>query len=1146
MKDLGKTIGINVDHSENAYNSENIQRYINLKMAVMGAAPGPDDEKDPFFKMTREFEKILKERDRLLPDILAPADQRIQDFINDYFGNLKDTFKLNLPASTFVLDFYGIARELSLPEKKNEYSSEYVKSYRVKQGVLHNPKNDRRTTKGVFHVVEGGLPIPDDKKAVPLNTAAFLLEKALAENGDIMTLPYSVEQSNKLKTWVSLLLRPIVKPEVKGIAPRKSMEIRFFAPGSLVSNLDFVESIFGNAGNPFYLRSDAGLDADHWTGHTGCIILAPQLINYTKKEAGLPRAEDATERQQRDGMCWKSEDERYNDGQPFKITFRDQRGVIVTVIADNYFGYSKKEVKTQISYSANLSGNAEEEHAGGALLLQSYSQGDTHLPKNFGALHTYQNMIDCIKDHVTIMPEGYAIDKKYPEIYYIPETSFYEVPEQRISWEYKGKKHALKLLPGHIYMMPNGSKYHMERVPGALNYRLIETYGEGTVFHKPATVSGGGKSEISKSVSDSIISGSFFVNDFEKDIESVKGIIERNYNDRYTWCKGKPSRSFLSNERSMGSAIQLLTPSPDYTPEYNAWLETVPQYVKGLAFIVKRFYQQKWGNDWKKNFSVDIMNGVPGNELKYKDKKIVTRYLRVGFDDKGLWRTFKLRQDYIPAEKVQLEDDITASTVVPISKLNNLSHFVTEESVKILENCEFRFFQRPDEAIIPGFDKQAELDLSMPNTFISNFEPLTPEDAKEIVENVVTFDRFTQPMHDLIQEIAKTGTPDYFVSSAHPRIVDGKPSKNVRYLQTRGDLINEKAVYLAEVGMRIARNLPFGKCLYAPVNIVISSRRNNPAEPGIRPLAVYSPVHYQELPELFMDFVCSLTGKSPSTTGAGSEGALTKGPFNALLPIIDLNNALMSYIITGYAGFTTPAGHIGSKYKIDHDLSMLIPEIWARLSPEERFPKNMIEAGHLEKIDDFEYKGNIVKASILGYRITRKFVNTYFGRVFENPNVVFSEDMLMPELQNMDEFADGVNNIVEAQRKVALAYFKDGSIDLALPQMKAILNIMAYGHYEGKSLDDPAIRKMFTREYVLNSREYKERLLAQQQHEIKLCEKQIKYAEEMLSKYPKIEATIRKEIENGLQHLRDREKIIKTDDYLNSLTGGIGKTPLKI
>ena len=52
---------------------------------------------------------------------------------------------------------------------------------------------------------------------------------------------------------------------------------------------------------------------------------------------------------------------------------------------------------------------------------------------------------------------------------------------------------------------------------------------------------------------------------------------------------------------------------------------------------------------------------------------------------------------------------------------------------------------------------------------------------------------------------------------------------------------------------------------------------------GLPPLAVYSPIHYQELPELFMEFISSLTGKSPSTTGFGSEGALTKGPFNALV-----------------------------------------------------------------------------------------------------------------------------------------------------------------------------------------------------------------------------------------------------------------------
>ena len=57
-----------------------------------------------------------------------------------------------------------------------------------------------------------------------------------------------------------------------------------------------------------------------------------------------------------------------------------------------------------------------------------------------------------------------------------------------------------------------------------------------------------------------------------------------------------------------------------------------------------------------------------------------------------------------------------------------------------------------------------------------------------------------------------------------------------------------------------------------------------------------------------MDYVCSLTGTSPSTTGAGSEGALTKGPFNALAATADLNNALVAMLLTGYAGFSSAAG----------------------------------------------------------------------------------------------------------------------------------------------------------------------------------------------------------------------------------------------
>jgi len=119
-------------------------------------------------------------------------------------------------------------------------------------------------------------------------------------------------------------------------------------------------------------------------------------------------------------------------------------------------------------------------------------------------------------------------------------------------------------------------------------------------------------------------------------------------------------------------------------------------------------------------------------------------------------------------------------------------------------------------------------------------------------------------------------------------------------------------------------------CLF-PVSGVLSGRRNNPPDElngvAIRPLCAFNPIHYQELSALFMNYICCDTGKSPSTTGAGFEGALSKGPFNAISATADLNNAIVSFILTQYGGFSSAAGYIGQKYKVDHDISLLVPEV---------------------------------------------------------------------------------------------------------------------------------------------------------------------------------------------------------------------------
>ncbi|HTA46669.1 MAG TPA: hypothetical protein VK789_29700 [Bryobacteraceae bacterium] len=1126
---------------ESTHDAELI-RYINLKLAALGQPASEKTADAAWSEIAGPLLRNYYQKNQLLGNRLCPADARIQSFLDSYL----DGCAPRLPSHTLVLDMPGLARVTSLPAGEDCVVSPWVRSYRIRQGILHNPKSDRRTTKGIFHIAEGGLPVPADKIAVPKATFGALLARALCPPTEAMELPFTLSQKNRVRLFTTLLLRPLVCPAT-GSEPAKTMEIRFFAPASLVSNLDFVERIFGNGGDPDLPENDAALDIEHWTGHTGCVIVAPHLVNVTKKDAGLPRYDDATERQRREGMCWRKEDELYNNGVAFKLACRDRRGVMVTILADNYYGYCKKEVKTQISYATNLSGMCEEEHAGGALafpayvLGQQFFAGRTVLTKTV----TFEQAMQWLGDRVEIKPERYAVDRHYPGIYYVPENAEFRVLEGSVKWQLcDGGFHQLTLRADEIYFLPWGTKIRLEKQIGGAIWRLVASRADGVLCHKPCTVSGGGKSEISKSIGSIILKGPIFVADLHRDMDQVAEILAKDfsliYRNPHPGKRGQ--RSILSTERSLGSVIKLMTPSPEYTDEHNEWLKSVPRGVRQLLITVKRYFQPEWGDDWRQRFSVDRINGYLGHELKFENQKLMANYLRMGMDPDGSWRIFKLRPDFNPADKVQYEDDITASVVLPRERLNHPDPDYKNGSFKLVENCETMLFQRPDDAIYRGFDKDAEADIASPNLFISNFEPLRTPDVQKIVDEVVEFDKYTPPMKQLLTGFMETPDTEFVVSSAHPRLVDGSPSKNPRYLQKRTDLADPRNSYVAEIGTRMAREIPSEEPLQFPVNAVLPGRRNNPADrkAGIPPLAVYNPIHYQELPELFMDLICSLTGKSPATTGFGTEGALTKGPFNALPPIIDVNNALVDAILTENWGFTTAAGFIGPQYRVDHDSSMLVPELWCRMRVAEREPQFLIENGFLEKVENFEFGGCEVLASRLGYRITASFVDHFLGRIFEMPGSVFPEELLRPEKQDLAEFAEGVNAIVAAQRTVALEYFEDGSVETACPPIKALLHIMAHGHYEGNRERNPAIRAMFTREALLASAWYRERLEAQQELDIARWTRHRDAVKAFMANATPVSGIdLVWRLALADEHLRKAE----SEGYPASLTGTIGADP---
>ena len=1103
-----------------------------------------DSLMSPILARQRELSRRLAHRP-------CAADQRIQNFLDSYLEGAAETPQL--PRSTFVLDQPGLARALSLPADSTSFVSDYVESYKVLGGVLHNPRNDRRTTAGVFHVAEGGLPIPDDKIAVDRDVFARLLAHAVDAPDDLLTLPWASTHAEPARCFVSLLLRPIVVPEVPGFSAERSMEIRFIAPGGLVSNLDFVEGIFGNGGDPYLPENDASLAPESWTGHTGCVVLAPHLTKLTKKELGLPSWEDATERQRRDGQCWKDENELYNGGKAFKCVARDERGVIVTVVADNYFGYCKKEVKTQIGYSANLFGCVEEEHAGGAIAYPRYNLGqeftDVHTPEGL----TLEHVVESNPGRFEVREDGSAVAVEDPTVVLVPGGARYSMRSQTIAWTRPdGGESSIRLLVGNTYVAPGGYRVHAKHREGdATQWHLVGTAPWSTQAHKPATVSGGGKSEISKSLLDAFVFGEAYVGDVDEDFDTVQRILDGNYADRFVdpANKSEHHRSILSERRSLGSVIKLLTPSSMYTDEYNAFLESIPDHIKELIFTVKRFYQPSWGKDWRSHFSVGIINGRKGNSLRLDGEVIKVNMLRVGFENDGAWRLLSLRPDFSPAAKVQTEDDITASIVAP-GGLESTPD--SELSRKFVANCESLLFQRPDDAIVRGYDKQTESDMSAPDAdlFISNFQPLTPDDARAMAADAPGLSHFTEPMQNLVNRAAKLPKADdpaketYWVCTANPRLVNGVPTKNPRYLQVRPDIANPKDVALADLSNHLFRDVPLDKPLRHSVDVVAAGRRNNPPEEGVPPLCAYNPLHYMELPELFMEFISSMTGKSPSTTGAGSEGALTKAPFNALPAIYDLNAALLSYALSGYDGWLSSAGYIGPKVKVAHDISLLIPEIFSRMSVEERNARNLVKRGFLEKIEDFEYEGRTVHASRLGYRMNRAFASTFFGRIFLHPDIVFTEEMLRPELQDEAIFADSVDVIVTTHKVVAEHYRADGSIEWAVPPLRALLEIMIDGtSREGWDLTSPEFRALFERENILSSSWYAERLDAKVARDTRQAQQAIEDLTRFFTAENNEEVVERLNIEGRLAEARAWLDKVSSPAYREHLVGTLGLQP---
>jgi hypothetical protein len=83
-------------------------------------------------------------------------------------------------------------------------------------------------------------------------------------------------------------------------------------------------------------------------------------------------------------------------------------------------------------------------------------------------------------------------------------------------------------------------------------------------------------------------------------------------------------------------------------------------------------------------------------------------------------------------------------------------------------NCEYRLFQRPDDAIHRGYDKMTDYDFSQDGNFFSNYAPLKPARAVQMVEKAIRFGQFTEPMQTMVRDVADGRKGTCFVCSDSP------------------------------------------------------------------------------------------------------------------------------------------------------------------------------------------------------------------------------------------------------------------------------------------------------------------------------------------------------------------------------------------
>jgi hypothetical protein len=102
---------------------------------------------------------------------------------------------------------------------------------------------------------------------------------------------------------------------------------------------------------------------------------------------------------------------------------------------------------------------------------------------------------------------------------------------------------------------------------------------------------------------------------------------------------------------------------------------------------------------------------------------------------------------------------------------------------------------------------------------------------------------------------------------------------------------------------------------------------------------------------------------------------------------------------------------------------------------------------------------------------------------------------------------------------------------------------MVHGHYEGKTVHDPAVRRMFTRDYLLQSDWYQARLRTKQSRDTTLWRRHVDSLSTFLNDPTNHEDADRLRIRDRLETANRELSRVSAPHYLETLVGTLGADP---